>query len=66
MDVSLQTTEASLEETEASQGKVEIKMEAGLEEMQSETIRALEARYGDRLLAVGLRDRPKKRTQGDG
>jgi DNA integrity scanning protein DisA with diadenylate cyclase activity len=47
MDVSLESTKACLEKIEASQGKVEIKVEACLEEMQGETIGALKERCGN-------------------
>jgi hypothetical protein len=62
MDVSLETTEACLEQTEANQGKVEIKMEACLEEMKVEITGAL----GDPCLAVRCRGSPMKWTQGNG
>jgi hypothetical protein len=45
MDVR-EAMKACLEKVEANQGKVEIKMEACLEEMKVETVRALEDRYG--------------------
>jgi hypothetical protein len=59
MNVSLE--EACLKNIEANQGKVRIKMEAGLEEMQLETIGSLEDRY----LVVKRRRRSEKRTQGN-
>jgi hypothetical protein len=40
-------------------------MEACLDEMEVETIGALEDQYGERHLAVGCRQQTKKRTQGD-
>jgi hypothetical protein len=66
MGISLQTTQACLEKTEANQGKVEIKMEACLEETKVETIGALADRYGDRRLVVRHRGHCTKRTEGDG
>jgi hypothetical protein len=59
MDVSLETMEVCLEKMEASEGKVEIRMEVCMEEMKLETIGALEDRYGDRHLAVRHHGRPK-------
>jgi hypothetical protein len=46
-------TEAFPKKVEANQGKVQIKMEASLEEVMVETIRALEDRYGDWHLTAG-------------
>jgi hypothetical protein len=61
MDVSLETMEVCLEKIEASEGKVEIKMEVCVEEMKVETIGALEDQYGDQQhLAVRHRGRLKK------
>jgi hypothetical protein len=51
VDISLETTEAYLEKNEVNQGKIDIMMEAFLEEMNVESIGALEDRYGDRRLA---------------
>jgi ribosomal protein L25 (general stress protein Ctc) len=47
MDISLETTEVCLEMTEVNRGKVETKMEVGLEEGAVETIRALKDQSGD-------------------
>jgi Zn finger protein HypA/HybF involved in hydrogenase expression len=52
MDVSPESTVACLEKIEMKQGKVEISMEACLEEMQGETIEALKEQCGDQHLVV--------------
>jgi hypothetical protein len=54
LDVSLESTEAYLEKIEVNQGKVEIKMEVCLEEMQGETIGTLKEQFVDQHLAVRL------------
>jgi hypothetical protein len=48
--------ETCLERIEVNEGKVEIKMEACLEEMKVETIGALKDRYGDGRLAIRTAD----------
>jgi hypothetical protein len=48
MEVSLEITKACVEKTEANQGKVEIKIEACLDEIKVETIETLEDRTRDR------------------
>jgi hypothetical protein len=60
MDASLEMTEAWLEKIEANQGKVEIKMEACLEEIQIETIGTLEDRTKDGVVSAHSKGRSYK------
>jgi hypothetical protein len=60
MDGSLEITGTCLEKIDASQGKVEIKMEACLEEIKAETIGTLEDRTRDSVIPARCKGRSRK------
>jgi hypothetical protein len=64
MDVSLETTKACLEQIEANQGKVELKMEGCLEEMEVVTIGALDGPIGGPATGHGIPEPTEKADQG--
>jgi hypothetical protein len=57
LDISLETMEACLENTEVDRGKVGTKMEACLEDAAVKTLGAFKGRSRDRRLAVRCRGR---------